>query len=214
MGSGVSVAWRVIACRENWFRKLFVCQISKIHLCAWKKIALNSLFECGKMLRRISHSYKLCHQWVEILMNLSLQQSLWLATNIQCAEMWSASRQLWDKVIDSQGSKCRRSTIKSVGDPVTVWACLTFSALCRSAQGDLCLPNMSSMANSNMWICSCWSYVNNRKGENRNDFCFQLVDRRLMQQTWSVQWEVRFCNPDFLFVSSQCQSLKQLRTGC
>ena len=106
------------------------------------------------------------------------------------------------------------STIKSVGDPVTVWACLAFSALCRSAQGDLCLPNMSSMANSNMWICSCWSYVNNRKGENRNDFCFQLMDRRLMQQTWSVQWEVRFCNPDFLFVSSQCQSLKQLRTGC
>ena len=43
-------------------------------------------------------------------MNLSLQQSLWLATNIHCAEMWSASRQLWDKVIDSQGSKCRRSS--------------------------------------------------------------------------------------------------------
>ena len=112
VGSGVSVAWRVIGlgCRENWCQKLFVCQIAMIHLCAWKRKALNSLFECGKILCRISHSYKLCHQWVEILMNLSLQQSLWLATNIQCAEMWSASRQLWDKVIDSRGSKCRRSS--------------------------------------------------------------------------------------------------------
>ena len=211
MGSGVSVAWRVIGYRGNWSRKLFVFQISMIHLCARKKIALNSLFECGKMLRRISHSYKLCHQWVEILMNLSLQQSLWLATNIQCAEMWSASRQLWDKVIDSQGSKCRRSS--PLGTP---WLSgrASHSVHCVGQHKEISLPNMSSMANSNMWICSCWSYVNNRKGENRNDFCFQLMDRRLMQQTWSVQWEVRFCSPDFLFVSSQFQSLKQLWTGC
>ena len=180
-----------------------------IHLCVWKKITLNSLL--GK-----------CYAESPIHTNYAINE-------LKFSWIWACSYPFgWPPIsialkceapVGSCGTKSLTPRGPSVDDQVR-WGprdCLGVPRIqCTvsvSTRRSLFIEYEFDGKQQYVKLFLLIICQQQERGKQKWFVSFQLMGRRIMQQTWSVQWEVRFCSPDFLFVSSQCQSLKQLRTG-